>query len=137
MEKMRGLTSFSDAFHASTSAASVSTAFSSCTSLRGFAFVEGLKTIGNSAFSSCKSLGALTIPENVESIGSYAFAYCKGLKEITILNSVSEIGNQAFGACNYLKIYCEPAERPQGWSESWNGAYNNVYWDYFAPDHIE
>ena len=111
-------------------------AFYNCTSLKSVNMGTSVSSIGANAFYYCVELEEIELGKSVSSIGSYAFAHCKGLKEITILNSVSEIGNQAFGACNYLKIYCEPAERPQGWHERWNGTYNNVYWDYFAPDHI-
>ena len=85
-------------------------------------------SIADYTFYNCSSLTSVTIPDSVTSIGSYAFWYCTSLTSITIPDSVTSIGYSAFEGCSSLTIYCEDANQPSGWYNSWNGDCP-VVWD--------
>ena len=95
---------------------------------------NGIKTIGGGAFGNSQSLKKVNIPDGVESIGNGAFTFCYSLSEVTIPASVTHMGENVFYKGHGLTVYCEAAERPQGWSYSWNYIYAGqdyctVVWD--------
>ena len=66
----------------------------------------------------------------VSNIGAFAFASCEGLDQIVIPAGVEVIGATAFADCAFLKIYCEVAEKPDGWADTWAGLNTVVFWGY-------
>ena len=86
-------------------------------------------SIKGGAFRGRASFTSVTIPDTITNIGSEAFSGCNGLTSITIPDSVTTIGLGAFDKCEYLTIYCEAAEKPDGYSIAeeeydidWNGS---------------
>lgn len=91
-------------------------AFKGCTGLTTITFPNTVKSIGDYAFYNC-SLAPITIPDSVISIGKYAFAGCDGRPSVFIPISVTTIGYAAFHCDNLSDIYCEAAEKPDGWDK--------------------
>ncbi|MDR1939643.1 MAG: leucine-rich repeat domain-containing protein [Clostridiales bacterium] len=91
-----------------------------------------MTSIGYGAFAYCSSLESIEIPDSVESIGEFAFADCSRLASIEISSSVTYIGSYAFRNCSALTIYAEviEADKPSGWSGSWNPDNRPVEWGY-------
>ena len=84
-------------------------------------------TIGYSAFSGCYSLTSIELPDSLTTIVNGAFYNCS-LTSIVIPEGVTTIGYGAFRECPSLTIYCEVAEKPDGWSDSWNQSGCRVAW---------
>ena len=110
-------------------------AFSNCTSLTSVTIGNSVTSIGDYAFCGCSALTSVTIGDSVTSIGERAFSNCTSLTSITIPDSVMSIGDSAFLDCTSLRIYCEAASKPSGWSSTWNRKddyYNtvSVVWGY-------
>lgn len=91
-------------------------AFKGCTGLTTITFPNTVKSIGDYAFCNC-SLAPITIPDSVISIGKYAFAGCDRRPSVFIPISVTTIGYAAFHCDNLSDIYCEAAEKPDGWDK--------------------
>lgn len=81
---------------------------------------EGISSIPQQAFMYCDKITSITIPSSVTSIGSYAFVSCGSVKSITIPSSVTDIQEYAFSLCKGATIYCETAQKPDGWNSNWN-----------------
>ena len=94
--------------------------FNGCASIISVTIPESVTSIGNNAFSWCSNLTSITIPSSVTDIGYNAFSWCTALTSITIPETVTKIGSDAFRGCNALTIYCEAANKPDGWHYSWN-----------------
>ncbi len=105
-------------------------AFYNCTSLTSIELPDSLTTIGNDAFFYCESLTSIELPDSLTTIGNEAFCGCISLSSIVIPDSVTTIGYWAFSGCTSLTIYCEVAEKPSGWSNSWNSSNRPVVWGY-------
>lgn len=103
-------------------------AFSECDKLEKVTIAQGLKNIGNSAFENCTALQSVTLPDSVESVGYYAFSGCTLLMDITLPDSVTTVGGKVFEKCNNLTVCCEVENKPDGWSDGWNGG-RPVIWD--------
>ena len=82
------------------------------------------------AFDQCTSLTSIELPDSLTTIGDRAFSYCTSLTSIVIPKGVTTIDGNAFYGCKSLTIYCEVAEKPSGWSYSWNPANRPVVWGY-------
>lgn len=108
-------------------------ALNSCTRLESIYFtgdiaswcgINGLSSLQNFEIyiggQKLKEMTDITIPDNITSIASYTFGGCYLLTEITIPEKITGIGFYAFNDCNTLTIYCEAAEKPDGWSDGWN-----------------
>ncbi len=93
-----------------------------------FTIPTGVTGIGEWAFNNCASLISVTIPSGVTSIGRHAFSMCHNLTSINIPDSVNSIDESAFAECTGLTIYCEAAEKPEGWDASWNYSNCPVVW---------
>ncbi len=125
-------------------------AFSSCGYLTTVTLGSNLQTIGNYAFNYC-NLTSITIPDSVISLGDYAFSNCSYLLSVTLGSNVETIGNYAFSNCSSLDrmiipdsvttigeyafnntdiIFCESAEKPDGWNENWTNSSAIVIWGY-------
>lgn len=105
-------------------------AFNNCEVLSEINFPSALSSIGSYAFSGCVAL-----PENLElgaaTIDNASFAACTQLKNVwlrstvttikvynVISNSVVTAHRGPFQNCvESLVLHCEPASRPEGWSE--------------------
>ena len=91
---------------------------------------KNVTTIGDRAFSSCYSLTSIELPDSLTTIGERAFSWCTSLTSIVIPEGVTTIGNYAFYWCTSLTIYCEVAEKPEGWDSDWNSSNCPVIWGY-------
>ncbi|MBD5132311.1 MAG: leucine-rich repeat domain-containing protein [Clostridiales bacterium] len=105
-------------------------AFIYCSSLTSIAIPISVKFIGYATFRGCSSLTGIEIPNSVTNIGPYAFADCSSLTNITIPNNVTSIDGYAFYGCSSLTIYCEAANKPSGWTVTWNVDNRPVVWGY-------
>ena len=105
-------------------------AFAECTSLTNIELPDSLTIIGKKAFYWCTSLTSIELPDNLTTIGVSAFYKCTSLTSIVIPEGVTTIGSDAFYGCESLTIYCEVAEKPSGWSNSWNSSGRPVVWGY-------
>ena len=85
--------------------------------------------IGYCAFQYCFELTEVSIPASVTSIGENAFWQCTGLTSVTVPAGVTRIGRYAFAFCPELTVYCEAAEEPEGWDDTWNPSSCPVVWD--------
>ena len=65
----------------------------------------------------------------VTSISEYAFYFNQGLTSVTIPSCITTIDKEAFDNAPGLTIYCEAAEKPDGWHEKWNNMNSPVVWD--------
>ena len=124
--------------------------FCYCDNLSMVTIPDVVTSIGRSAFYGCKSLTSVNIPNSVSYIGEWAFS-SSGLTYVAIPNSVTRIDGWAFDSCDSLKaitipnsvtamdwlvfqdcpnttIYCEPASKPDGWSDDWNSDNCPVVW---------
>ena len=108
-------------------------AFEFCRSLTSVTIPDSVTSISWCAFSYCSSLTSIIIPEGVTSIGDRAFSGCSSLTSIIIPEGVTSIGEYAFDNCDSLTIYCETANKPSGWSNSWNIYGCPVVWG-FKPE---
>ncbi len=104
--------------------------FDKCGSLAEVSIGSGLTNISAYTFQDCISLKNIAIPNNITSIGGLAFKNCSNLNKIIIPNSVNSIGASAFDGCSNLTIYCEIAEKPNGWLDNWNPLNRPVEWGY-------
>ena len=102
----------------------------SCVSIESIVIPKSVIEIGDCAFEDCTSLINVTIPDGTKRIGSCAFNGCKSLTSIIIPNSVSTIESNAFYRCVSIKIYCEVASKPDGWSSNWNPNNRPLVWGY-------
>lgn len=89
-----------------------------------------VKAIGDNVFSSYSHIKEVILPDTLENIGVGAFKGCTSIESIIIPSSVTVIGNNAFAGCTDMNIYCDSAEKPTGWSESWSDSDAYVMWDY-------
>ena len=86
-------------------------------------------SIGAGAFGYCDQLGSVIIGSGVTSIEERAFYGCKKLAFINIPNGVTTIGKRALGNCgDDLVIFCETAEKPDGWNDDWDVSNCPVFW---------
>jgi hypothetical protein len=76
-----------------------------------------------------KNDSSFTVPSTVTGICKYAFGYTS-LGSIYIHSDVSFVDSSAFAFAKnrFLKIYCEAAEKPEGWNSNWNPSQYTVYW---------
>lgn len=94
---------------------------------------ENLKKIGANAFF-YNNMETIDLPRSLEEIGEYAF-FGNVCKEIKIRRNVNSIGGFAFSPeTHVVNVYCEAAEKPEGWSNYWMGIYGdsaniNKYWN--------
>lgn len=95
-------------------------AFSGCSALTEITLPDSLKSIDTFAFANCFALKNIILPDGLEKIDGIAFADCRSLTEIIIPESVIEIGQKAFYMCYGITVYCEAAEKPDGWNEDWH-----------------
>lgn len=101
-------------------------AFFSCQSLRELRFPARLQSIGEHAFSLCKGVKELVLGDGVKTIGAYAFSDCFLLTKVFIPASVTVMKTRVFENCfNLSCVYCAHRERPEGWDESWRGAFES------------
>lgn len=92
-----------------------------------------LKKIGADVFSG-NNMETIDLPRSLEEIGEYAFNgnVCK---EIKIRRNVNSIGYNAFWTgTDVVNVYCEAAEKPEGWSDYWISGYDystiiKKYWN--------
>ncbi len=77
-------------------------ALEECTGLTGVSISDGVETIGDYAFYSCIKLSEITLPESVTSVGSSAFSRCSKLRSIRIPQNISEIKGYCFYECTSL-----------------------------------
>lgn len=109
-----------------------SATFRGCSALTEITLPHSLKSIDKFAFADCIALNNITLPDGLEKIDEVAFGDCRSLTEITIPESVITISKEAFYMCNGLTVYCEAAEKPEGWHEDWYslgyGKYCEVVW---------
>jgi len=110
-------------------------AFMGCGTIVGVEFSSGLATIGKYAFDDCTELEEVVIPSSVTKIGDDAFYGCSSLKVAFVPSSVTSIGMMAFSKCNAdLKVLCEAASCPDGWSSFWSEGVKNVEWGASSPN---
>ena len=105
-------------------------AFYDYSSLNSITIPDSVTSIGRHAFEGCTSLTSIIIPDSVTIIGSWAFSGCNRLASVIVPNSVNSIGASAFDGCSNLTIYCEIAEKPNGWLDNWNPLNRPVEWGY-------
>lgn len=103
--------------------------FRYCTSLERVTLGKGVREIPTVAFEGCRSLSSFTIPDTVTAIGSGAFSHCNSLKEIVIPASVGVMDSEVFFSISPT-VYCEAAEKPDGWDDDWNSEGCPVVWGY-------
>ncbi len=92
--------------------------FERCKTLTSVTIPNSVTSIGECAFQYCRSLTSVTISDSVTSIGSFAFYGC-GLPNVTVPSGVINIEREAFGGNGKIIIYCEVAEKPNGWASDW------------------
>ena len=92
-----------------------------------------LKKIGTDVFNG-NNMETIDLPRSLEEIGEYAFA--GNVKEIKIRRNVNSIGYHAFcTGTDVVNVYCEAAEKPENWNNSWVSGYIgynvtiNKYWN--------
>ena len=107
-------------------------AFSGCTSLTTVHFGENLVSIGDFAFENCPALEQITLNSNVKNVGMGAFANCENLVIASVYTGVENIGGFAFDNCPSVSIFYEGEQKPDGWSDKWNGFNNSVIWGYLG-----
>ena len=95
-------------------------AFINCSGLTNIIIPDSVTTIGNHAFYRCSGLTNITISDSITTIESGAFNACTKLISIIIPDSVTYVGSHAFNGCGCLTIYCETANKPDGWADNWN-----------------
>ena len=100
-------------------------AFSYCNAIKSINLPEGLLEIGDTAFNFNTSLIRVTLPSTVVTIGSSAF-FGAGFDSIIIPKSVTTLGHTF--APDSADIYCEIAEKPEGWDDNFAGA-GKVIWN--------
>ena len=103
--------------------------FYCCKNLTDVSIQGNIKEIGDYAFEYCYSLENIEIPNTVSLIGNSAFRGCDTLTEVTIPSSVITIRQYAFAYCDNLIIYCEVAQKPNGWNRQWATSSKGVVWD--------
>lgn len=73
-------------------------------------------------------ISGVTIPASVTDIGEYAIYNCPSLTKIEIPSTAVNMGMCAcYGDC--LTVYCEAAEKPEGWDTGWLGNGTPVIWN--------
>lgn len=106
--------------------------FEGCYNLRTANIPEGATIIEAWAFQGCGNLTSITIPAGVTRIFYTAFGECTSLTSVVIPIGVTEIQYNAFRSCSSLRIYCEAAAQPEGWSSTWNPSARPVVWGYVS-----
>ena len=96
-----------------------------------FEIPYGVTTISSYAFSDIDSIliRDIIIPSSVTTIEDYAFWSSEWISSVTIPDSLTYIGKNAFYGCTSLTIYCEAANKPNGWDSKWNPSNRPVIWD--------
>ena len=105
-------------------------AFYECHSLTSITMSNNITYIGDYAFSYCNSLAGIIIPDDVNRIGNAAFSGFSSLTSVIIPESVQYLGDNVFQDCDNLIIYCEAANKPDGWADNWNVDNCFVIWDF-------
>lgn len=106
-------------------------AFSSCVKLTEIDLPSSVTEIKDSAFLGCTSLQTVTFGprSKLQTLGAAAFEGCTKLQDITLPIGLTKIEGAAFRDCAALTIYCEAAEKPKDWNDSWNSLGS-----YYDPD---
>jgi len=78
-------------------------------------------------YASSKTETEFIIPDSVTNILPGAFLFCYNLERVVIPNSVTNMEQNTFLKYYSLTIYCEVAEKPNGWSNQWTDC--PVVWD--------
>ena len=110
-------------------------AFYGC-DISGVILPDTIISIGDNAFMHCEELATINLPDGLTNIGSNVFGYCLKLEELHIPISVTLIGDYLCGIRSGdgfigfgVTIYCEVAEKPEGWHDRWSwGNIKAVYW---------
>ena len=96
-------------------------AFYGCLSLTSVTLGKGITSIPNNAFQQCKALQEIKFLGDVTSFGNYVFYYCSSLRYLYLPSSAVTIGTYFLSnASDKCIIFAEAAEKPAGWSSSWN-----------------
>lgn len=86
--------------------------------------------IGKEAFSGCQNLISIELPDNLLELGDYVFRDCVKLRFLTIPASVTTIGYRIDDGKEYgSMIFCEAAQRPEGWQQWWVSNDYQVVWN--------
>lgn len=88
---------------------------------------ENIKEIAYNAFKDCSQLTTIKLNDGLEMIGNAAFYNCPKLQRVIIPSTVKTCESNAFYGTN-CSIYVDLESKPAGWSDSWNGNNNKVYW---------
>ncbi len=98
-----------------------------------FAQNGNLISLGQQCFEWCNSLTEVKIPSTVKYVADAVFVQCDNLEKLYIPSSVTKVGE---GIVDYdhdtisrLTIYCEVAEKPDGWHEEWVTQNHRVNWN--------
>ena len=97
----------------------VKNAFYCCGLLQSATVPSSITDIPERAFYYCTALSSLTIESGVQVIWDNAIQECSSLAEVVIPESVIAILSNAFNSNPALTIYCEVAEKPDGWYNDW------------------
>lgn len=96
-------------------------AFYGCLSLTSVTLGKGITSIPNNAFQQCRALQEIKFLGDVTSFGNYVFYYCSSLRYLYLPASVVTIGTYFLSnVSDKCVIFAEAAEKPDGWSSSWN-----------------
>lgn len=88
---------------------------------------ENVERIDRGAFYNCSQLTTIKLNEGLEIINICALCNCPKLQRVIIPSTVTICKSNAFYGTN-CSIYVDLESKPAGWSDSWNGNNNKVYW---------
>ncbi|HHT83757.1 MAG: leucine-rich repeat domain-containing protein [Christensenellales bacterium] len=100
-------------------------AFDGCSALKNIYLPDGMEEIEEWCFQNCYSLKTIRLPQNLKRIGRYAFRRCVSLEELYISRAIQTVEIGAFHTCSNLKLYCQHAQEPPGWSLYWDMGFTN------------
>ena len=88
-------------------------------------------------YPSMRSGESYSVPRTTEKIAANTFINVSELSTVIIPKEVAEIGKNAFivPEGKTLTVYCEAAEKPQGWDDNWiSGGKVNIIWGYSSEN---
>ena len=89
-------------------------------------FGEPIDCTFEQVFMSDQALESVIIPDSYTFLDYCTFGFCNNLKSIYIPATVTEMWEAAICSCPNVTVFCEAAEKPEGWHDRWYAECENI-----------